>query len=242
MKSLVIIFLLITTQAFAQESPNLYFSTLNTLKTITSKNIPSQYEIVLKTNDPNSFIVKVRSNSDQDSQIYLLQKAQRNKWVLFDLSESDSPYSPRVNGIFFIYQYRSGTSTRGNVQGTEHYVVIDMKKHSALYLTSFFEIQRQVEYDEKRFETDNKYADYIGSLPYLTHDYETRIKISGVYLTRKTTCYIDSLKHVEPFSKKIYKIADYDNIDPGGVYKYINGIFVKIKTYKWGFKGLQPVK
>jgi hypothetical protein len=238
LKLLVVLFIIITTQVFGQHSPDLKFTPLDTLKIIGDKEFASQYKVVLKTNDPNSFIAKEQLISD--SRNYLLQKTGRNKWVVY-LYEVDEQVSLNRQGMFITYRYESRHASRNVFTFSKTCVLIDVKGHSSLDLTAYLDIQQQDTPAQKTNEPDSVYENRVDNTPFHTHIYNTQINVQGNYLSMKTTCRIDSVKQVEPFSKKVQQIAEGDGVDPGGVYKYVNGVFVKIKTYKPGLKGLWPI-
>jgi len=237
LKLLLITFLFITAQAFGQNNANIKFYDLDSIKTVSSHEFTSGYKIILRTGDPNSVIAA----SKIDAQPYLLQKHQGNKWLVYEL-EGNNISDIAKNGTFVGFYY----GRAGNVNGSaswqiSYYTLIDLKRHSALDLLCDYEFEGNGDPQQRVGETEDAFFERLEKIKTHTSVYHMDINISGQYLTLKSTCEIDSIKYTEPFSKKVWRSSMVDRL-VGCVFKYVNGTFLRITTYRYGMKGLQPVK
>lgn len=238
-KTFVIILLFISIHAFGQNNADIKFDGLDSIKMVSSHEFTSGYKIILRTGDPNSLIAA----SKIDNQPSLLQKNQGNRWVVYAL-EGNNISGITKDGAFIGFYHGSGGNN--GVSGSanwqiQYYTLLDVKRHSALELVCDYEFEGNCDPQKRTGETEDEFDERRQKIKIHTTVYHMDINVSGQYLTLKSTCEIDSVKYIEPFSKKVWKDSMVDRL-VGGVFKYVNGVFVRIKTYQYGMKGLQPVK
>jgi hypothetical protein len=247
LKQLIVVFLIIANQAFGQHSPDLKFTPLDTLKIIGDKQFASHYKVVLKTNDPNSLIVK----NKEDSTNSMAKKTNQNKWIVYKLpifeefinpEKSVPDPDPKFQGEFVTYIKHSVSGQSGIIYYRDDEFIIDVKRHTFLQLTAKSHYENYApEPKQRKSETYDHYEKRLSQLHNPYTEVNTDIYLDGAYLTLKILFIKNGIKYKPPFRKYLYS-DDNESLSTSGVYKYVNGVFVKIKTYKVGFKGLQPMR
>src|SRR5476651_1494393 len=189
-----------------QASPDLKLTPLDTLKIINNKQLASQYNIILNTSYPNSFIVKDR----RDTTRAMAKKVDQNKWVIYNLPVFEGflrpnriwiPESePKLQGEFITYTVSASSNQSGIIYYRGDTFIIDVKRHAFLELTALSHYEnyaQQLKY--RKHETYDQHEKRQARVENPYTEVNTAIHLNGEYLTLKVLFERNGKKYYPPF-------------------------------------------
>lgn len=234
MKLSTLFCLLLSLQAFGQTPFKLTMSPLDISDTINENTRLKKFKNFMSTVDPLTIIAEAKEHPNN---VHLLSKI-KGKWLVYDMEGRFSISDISKAGRFLVYEHVLGNSLQTSSYTVVTFYIVDPQRRSFCQFIQRDDREEHAEGLQRENETDKQWEKRTANFKPNEEEYSANITLKGDLLSINPTVRINTVTYKEPLKDVIAKMYKES---PSGVYKYINGNFIRIKSYKPYFKGVQPV-